>query len=450
MKIVLVVHKFFPRFKAGTEVLTLGMAKILLSLGHEVTIVAGEPTDACASPKVSQDFYEGIPVYRIAYSTKSFANRIKAHYDNPLVESLLVDTVAALAPDVVHFNHIIGLSAGSLAAIKSLGVSVLFSPTDFWCVCPTICLYRFWEEKVCNGPDEHAVACVRCLLGMPTAVKRYLPNFVVNAFFRISRIFSRSDNCRLSTFSSLLLRKDKILHFIDSADTVVVATSFMKEVFVQNGLCSDKIRIVPFGIDIVIDQAANRNMLFLQNRKRPLVIGYIGSLERHKGAHILIQAYQSLSLDPSQAILKIYGDINVKNGYSDFILNLVQKYPSGISFEGVFPNAKIGEVLSCIDVIVVPSIWYENTPLVLLSAIAARVPVIVSDLGGMTEVVQNGVNGFSFESNNSDALAGVISRFLEKPELVMMSSSQTEGMMKDMKQYVDDIESIYLDLIKSA
>ncbi len=82
----------------------------------------------------------------------------------------------------------------------------------------------------------------------------------------------------------------------------------------------------------------------------------------------------------------------------------------------MFDNRKVRQVHAGLDVLVVPSVWYENSPTVILEAYAAGTPVLVSDLGGMAELVQDGVSGFTFSTGNAAALAGLLQRLMDHRE----------------------------------
>ena len=77
----------------------------------------------------------------------------------------------------------------------------------------------------------------------------------------------------------------------------------------------------------------------------------------------------------------------------------------------------IGSVLAKIDVLVIPSLWYENSPLTIHEAYLAGIPVIVTDNGGMAELVSDGLSGLHFRRGDVADLRAKIQRFLDEPEL---------------------------------
>jgi len=125
-----------------------------------------------------------------------------------------------------------------------------------------------------------------------------------------------------------------------------------------------------------------------------LRFGFIGNLMAAKGVHILIEAFKKIP--EGAAELKIYGAVSSYKSslwdYEAFLKKTAGR--ANISFMGGFDNKDISRVLSKIDVLVVPSIWFENSPLVIHEAFLAGVPVIAASIGGMPELINDGENGF--------------------------------------------------------
>ena len=95
--------------------------------------------------------------------------------------------------------------------------------------------------------------------------------------------------------------------------------------------------------------------------------------------------------------LEVHGDMDAFPVFSSRVKELAEG-DGRIRFHGRFDAPALGEVLKGIDVLVVPSVWYENTPFVILEALASSTPVIVSNLGGLAELVEEGKNGFLFDT----------------------------------------------------
>jgi glycosyltransferase involved in cell wall biosynthesis len=130
----------------------------------------------------------------------------------------------------------------------------------------------------------------------------------------------------------------------------------------------------------------------------------------------------------------------------------LQKISSGtdrIEFKGTFPRTELGPCLSGIDVLVIPSRWYENSPMVLLYSLATRTPVIVTDVRGMNEFVKHGYNGYTFGLNNQDHLASILQKIIDRPFLIE-SLSLNAGYNKDVKDHALEVVDIYRSVLAAG
>jgi glycosyltransferase involved in cell wall biosynthesis len=136
----------------------------------------------------------------------------------------------------------------------------------------------------------------------------------------------------------------------------------------------------------------------LERTRIEFQIAYIGSLAWQKGVHVLIEAFNHI---PGPATLTIYGDPEVFPEYSAQLQALAQS--PRIRFAGKLRRADLWTTLSEVDLIAVPSLWYENQPLTILEAFAANVPVIASNIGALPELVEDERTGWLVEPGDVDA-----------------------------------------------
>ncbi len=136
-----------------------------------------------------------------------------------------------------------------------------------------------------------------------------------------------------------------------------------------------------------------------------------------KAPHILLEAFAGLAR--GAATLELFGGIAAYHG-DDSYRQRVQPLLAtpGVRMHGPVPHESIAEAFAAMDVLVVPSTWLENAPLVIREAFAAGVPVIASDRGGMAESIHHGVSGLLFEPGNSAALRAAIERLIAEPDLL--------------------------------
>jgi glycosyltransferase involved in cell wall biosynthesis len=135
-----------------------------------------------------------------------------------------------------------------------------------------------------------------------------------------------------------------------------------------------------------------------------LRVAFIGSLVPLKGPHLLLEAWSRV--DPASRAhgeLVLYGPAQHHPEYQQLLAESARA--SGARLGGKLDRAGVARVLAQTDLLVVPSLWFENSPLVILEALASRTPLLVSDLGGMAELVEDGVSGFHFAFGDAQDLA---------------------------------------------
>jgi glycosyltransferase involved in cell wall biosynthesis len=194
---------------------------------------------------------------------------------------------------------------------------------------------------------------------------------------------------------------------------VIAPSHFLIERYVEEGFPPERFICLENGIDLEHIQRYDR---------RPAEDGrvrftYLGSLAWQKGVHVLVEAFRDIP--PGEARLRIYGPPDVFPDYSARLRELAN--PANTSFEGQVPNEEVGQVLAETDVLVVPSLWYENSPVVIQEARAAGVPVLASDLGALPEKVGRG--GWLFPAGDVKTLQDHLKRIAKRG----ISSTQREN-----------------------
>jgi len=458
-RVLLTVHKFFPDHRAGTEVLTLGVAKELQRRGYETLVLSANPPDQDArlrgGPETSSYEYEGVKVHIIEEALRLKSNQFTSEYYNPSVRKHVKSLLDDFAPDLVHVYHAQNLSSSVIDEAVARQIPVVISATDFWFICPVVQLKRP-DGAICRGPSPFALNCLSCYtpaLFPPfaefqevletkqtaaTPLLDQLPKPLANLSARV--MYSGYISNKLpAAVQATMSRPQALRKAANSSAAITVPTLLMRDLFVENGINPGIIHHVPFGLDI-----AALTPFQTKSASETLRIGFIGTLYEHKGVDLLIRAFLNLP-STTEAVLKIYGDDNQFPEYSAGLKQLVQNGSanrSKISFEGTFPNSELGLVLANLDVLVVPSRWYENTPLVIQSALATKTPVVATDLGGMSELVKHEINGLLFKLNDYNSLSAQLLRLATDRDLL---SSLTANIKPERttEQMVDQLEEIY-------
>jgi glycosyltransferase involved in cell wall biosynthesis len=187
-----------------------------------------------------------------------------------------------------------------------------------------------------------------------------------------------------------------------------------------------------FGVDIdsLVPAEARRGL--------PVRFGFVGQLASHKGTDLLIDAFRTLPAGSAE--LHVFGP----EDQSPVYMKMLREKAAGLNvfFRGTFPKETLAAVLSEFDFLVIPSTWYENSPLVLLYSLACHTPVIVSDVEGMTEFVEHDRNGYVFDRGNIDSLARVMKKIVDNPDKSRALSATTEY-KKTTKLMAEEVVRIY-------
>ena len=444
MNILLTTHQFFPQFTAGTEVLAYSVARDLMRRGHTVHVFTGYP---CSQDMLDEDRFDeyehdGIPVYRFHHAYVPMGGQksmIEVGYDNQLAAAYFERLLQRLQPDVVHFFHLNRLGTGLIDRSVQARVPCYFTPTDFWVICPTGQLL-LTNGNLCSGPSANAGNCVKHFAenmheGLTGKAVKWLPTAAVDLLAKFTKNGVLPPYPKRDEVAAIASRLDINLARLNSLNGIVVPNGFIKELFIRHGVLPTLISQMSFGIDIAENEAVNRRAYVPQ----PLRVGYIGTLAPHKGCRILIDGFRRLTA--GTATLKIYGNQEDFPEYSSELRGLAAGHPS-IEFCGTFPNEEISSVLAELDILVVPSLWLENTPLVVHSAQAARCPVIASDLPGLSEMVKHDQNGLLFSAGNATELSQQLKRAISDTGLLPRLSANAPP-QKSIKTYVTELLSIW-------
>lgn len=446
MRIMLTVHQFLPEFSSGTEILALNTAKRLRDRGHRVFIFTAYPSPQEVDLNERFDSYEvdGLPVRRFKHTYSPALppyNIVRSEYENTFLGDHFSKCLDTERPDVVHFFHLMRLSGAPIAVCSERNLPMVFTPTDFWIICPT-CQLRAMDGSLCTGPDPSGINCLRHVvdLSQPDAVKKWvrsMPDFVLRLLINASKKQWCPEKRYAPYLAAFSNRFSYLMSSLNKVHRVLAPTRLMMKKLEEYGLRRNLLTHLPYGLEMngMEDSPKKFNKVF--------TLGFIGTLSEHKGVHVLVDAVRLIPKRISVAV-KIYGK---PEEFPEYVRDLERRAEGDarIEFCGTFPNSQIGEVFSEVDVLVVPSVWYENTPLVLYSAQATKTPVIGSDIPGIAEVIEDGKNGFLFEMGDSQALSKLIMKLLGDPRLKMKLSYHSKR-PQSMTEYVERLEEIYMEL----
>lgn len=436
-KITYVVHQFLPRYFTGTEQYVFAVAREMQRRGHDVDVFALEPdfSEQDRLFAMEQDVVEGLPVTRVRAWYHLDRDYERMEYAHPFLAERFRGHIEARRPDVVHVFHLRYLGVDLLAEARALDVPTVVHLMDFWFLCPAIVLRRP-DGALCEGPPEGGLGCIDCVrpdLGreldhehVRAAVRRVAPHAPSG---------SRPGRARQQRAATLFERPGRLRERLLGADRIVAPSRFLKQTFAENGYPEDRIEVLSYGVDTERLAGATRAA---QPEGAPLRCAFIGSIAEHKGTDLAVDAVLG-SKSPIE--LKVHGRTT---DFAEFAEPLVQraKDDGRIAFQGPFPRERLGDVLAETDVLIVPSRWYENTPFVVLEAFAAGVPVVATDLGGLSELVEDGVNGELFALDDVADLRGRLERLAREPDRLERYRAALPR-VKTLAENAGEIDAIY-------
>lgn len=430
--------------------MTRAVARDLVRRGHTVRVFSGYPADETLADaeRFDEYDYEQIHVHRFKHSYTAMGDQqslIALDYDNHLAAQRFAQIIEAFKPDVIHFFHLNRLGTGLIERAFQAAVPATFTPTDFWAVCPTAQLVLA-DGRLCAGPSTFAGNCVKHFAettnnSFAARAIKWLRTPVVDTVVQLTLAKVMPLYPKRHEVFAMGERLSTNVHRLNLLQKIFSPNPFMTELLVRYGVHADRILESSYGID----QTASPSHLPVIRHKtagRPVQVGFVGTLAPHKGCHVLIEAFKAcIAAREVHAELKIYGSPEHFPDYAQHLMQLAADHPS-IAFCGVFPNSEIADVMEGIDVLAVPSLWYENTPLVVYSAQAAGRPIIASNLPGISVVVTHDINGLLFETGNVDDLALQLGRTIVEPGLIARLGAACTP-PKSTAEYVDELLAVW-------
>lgn len=446
MKVALFVHCFFPAHFYGTETYTLQLAKRLRESGIDVVVVSaifpGEPRQPSSIERYE---VEGIPV--ISFDKNDRPNtRVKDTYYQDAMREPLTTLLAEERPDLIHVTHLVNHTAVLLEVAVAAGIPCVATFTDFFGFCFNNKLEGA-DGELCAGPSPSRRNCMACYLkavaGQSVAKPlQWAARFGANPLGALVL-----DKCRkLNAYRNgevdglvedLRLRPDILAACYTHYQAAIAPTRFLESAYRRNGFDKPMVRSW-FGVDF------DRSPKMARPGGQPVVFGFIGQLAPHKGTDLLIEAFNRLPA--GRAELHIYGPAD----QDPIFMRRLESLATGrdVRFLGTFAQHRTREILDTMDLLAIPSRWYENSPLVLLNALASHTPVLVSNVEGLTEFIEEGVDGLSFERGNVSSIEACLRRFIDDPILASRMSAKT-AFSRDTRAMVDDVIALYRRVLPS-
>lgn len=365
MKMLYVVHQFFPYFYSGTELLTRNLATYIKKLGHSSAVLSYIPNSN--RDGVKKERVDNLDVYFARVQQESPLRDVSLHNKDVYEQIRLL--IKDMRPDIIHFTHLRRLAEVVFVA-KKMRIPYIITLTDPWIICPKAIFLRNKVEP-CPGP-ENGEACSK------------------HCFGKLNYDFSK----RLSVMKKIL----------KNASYITYSSEALAKAVRENGLVEDRSNFLK------IKHGYNPEKILKKKRKK-FVFAYTGSLHPYKGAHVCVRAFTKLK--NRSANLFIYGDKKHDSIYSRYLTKLAGK-DKRIIFKGVYKQEETSKLMASVDCVVVSSIWQETHPFTAVAAVAYKTPVLGSKTGGIPEIVKDGQTGFLFKPGDSNDLSKKMKKIMQK------------------------------------
>ena len=408
MKICLVSNLYPPVVQGGAEIYVGRLARALAE-EHQVVVITTEPGFHLTPRRVVT--LQGIVVYRLAPANVAHMTRLPHQFlaqaafraidlYHPQVAAIMSNVIQRERPDLIHVHNWVGLSLGAiLSSVPSSAPHIPVAMTlHDYSLC---CVYADLRHPDGHGCDPR------------------LPCRLLSA---LNRRLTGSVGLALSP-SRYALERHQAHGFFRHADR----------------------QVIPNGIEPLPGQLLSPS----EGRqgggiKSTFDILYMGRLQSYKGPEILIRAFRRLT-DPSLR-LHVAG-----TGPALETCRSLAAGDARIRLYGFVDGEERSRLLSTADCVVLPSLWPENFPVTIQEAFQVGPVVIASRIGGIPEMVRDGINGLLVEAGDEAGIAAAIERLRSSPDLAakLRASAQETARLYDMRFHVAHLVDAYQRLLVS-
>lgn len=418
------------------------LATGLKAMGHEVILI--EPLSLPDSDEVlHHSLWQNIPLCSVNLYALSESKEESNSGLGIARINLLSGLLQQYKPDVVHINGLIPSMVRTCVANRIPHLVVAHHPGE---VCPKGDLLTA-DDAICTqipSPELCGPCVIRC------QKRAHWVGKLLGAFpMRCHRWWGviLTNNNRLGYVGRVLTipwlaeqRLNGLKSYLHEAQQIIAPSQAIATALVRAGADISRVKVIHHGI-----KPLNRQV-FSGLGERPLRFGFVGRIDHAKGLHVLVRAMGLANLQ-GRAELHIYGDATQPANRNEWeqILSEFNR-PVWLILHGKFERERVEEIYAAIDVVVLPAIYQEVFGLVVAEAMSAGRPVLVTDCGGPAEQVDDGMEGWIVPPNDVTAIALMLAKLTNNPQLVAHVASQVR-LKKNHHQYLSELEEVYQSLL---
>nr|WP_302474379.1 glycosyltransferase family 4 protein [Roseococcus sp. MDT2-1-1] len=296
-----------------------------------------------------------------------------------------------LRPDVVHVHHYLGLGVELFQAVRrhAPGARLVLTLHEFLLIC------NHFGQMV-TRPD-----LVLCTHASPQRCNRCYPEHEPRAFF---------------------LRELWLKRFLAEVDLFIAPSRFLMERHVAWGLPRERFRVMENHLP-PHDPGPEA-----PRRSGPFRAGFFGQMSRLKGIDVLVRAAELLEERGADAVIELHGSAeNQPTSFREHVAKVLATPPRRLIHRGPYRNAEVTELMRGVDAVIVPSIWWENSPLIIREAARAGRPLIGSGIGGIAEKLEELPGSMTFRAGDALDLADRIMEMAALPPEARTPAPEMEG-----------------------
>lgn len=429
MKILQVIHGYPMRYNAGSEVYTQQICHGLAER-HQVHVFTREEDPFAPDARLRCEADPDDPRVRLHIVNNP---RHRDRYRVAAIDARFAEVLDEVRPDVVHVGHLNHLSTSLIAVAARREIPIVYTLHDYWLMCPRGQFMQMFPAEpdalwtACDGQEDGKCAA-RCYA----------------RYFSGDPAEEAADRAYWTDWVSRRMRH--VREMAEHVDLFVAPARFLLDRYRDAfPLAAQKLVFLDYGFD---KRRLHGRVRRQASGAEPFTFGYIGTHIPAKGIHDLIEAFGRVTGDVR---LRIWG--RPRGQDTEALRALAAALPEGkasqVEWLPEYRNRDIvADVFDRVDAIVVPSIWVENSPLVIHEAQQVRLPVITADVGGMAEYVEHEVNGLLFEHRSPRALANQMQRLADDPAWAARLGARgylgdPDGEIPAIETHVEALERLY-------
>ena len=415
MRVLIAAHHLPPDGSAGVERVAESLGQGLLELGESVTFVTRRVGENGVPRRARERLPNGALHFRLSGGVRPF-EAFLAHHES--LEREFIAVLVETDPDVLHVQHLFGLSPRFIEIAQSLSVPVVVSLHDYYFACPLIVL-RKRSGEICDGPDGGLECARTCFAGDgEEGVLRW--------------------GLRASYFRSLLQLPNRF----------IAPSRYMASYFERYAVHRRRMRVVENAI-AVPGPRPEAETHPAPSERGSLRLAYLGTVAEHKGVHIVLEALRHACL--SEASFLVAGEVPDR-GYGRRLKEEAASVPGlELRMHGRYDLEDVPNLLAETDCVVIPSQWPETFAIVAREAFVCGVPVVAARIGGLPEAIREGENGLTFAVDRPEELGRILQALVENDDLVRrLREGARRTPVLTPREHAEAVRGVYHEAIADA